>query len=115
MLASSDLGFLLGCCEEVAVREGKRTVVLAADTVIQWRALQVAIATPYLPGLERLKALFPELQVTTNGFVIPLRRESPEEVLAYCLGEGVRVAGSRIVYPQGLLASSTAASATALG
>jgi hypothetical protein len=98
VLASSDLGFLLGRCAEVALREGERTVVLAAETVIQWRALQVATATPYLPGLERLRALFPRLQSTGNGLLIPVPTQSPEEVLAQCLAEGVRVTGSRIVY-----------------
>lgn len=98
VLASSDLGFLLGCCARVALREGARTVVLAAEMVIQWRALQVATATPYLPGLERLRALFPGLQSTGNGLLIPVPTQSPEEVLAQCLAEGVRVTGSRVVY-----------------
>jgi hypothetical protein len=80
------------------VREGERPVALEADTVIQWRALQVATATPYLPGLARLQTLFPELHVTTSGFLIPVRKESPEEVLALCVEEGMRVTGSRIVY-----------------
>ena len=68
------------------------------DTVIQWRALQIATATPYLPGFARLQTLFPGLQVTTSGFLIPMRKESPEEVLALCVEEGMRVTGSRIVY-----------------
>jgi hypothetical protein len=98
VLASADLGFLLGRCVEVAVREGERTIVLASEIVIGWRALQVATATPYLPGLDRLEALFPGLRSTTNGFLVPVGKESPEEVLALCLEEGVRVSGSRIVY-----------------
>ena len=98
MLASADLGFLLGHCTHVALREGERTIVLAAETVIQWRALQVATATPYLPGLERLRTLFPRLDAIGNGLLIPLHRRSPEEVLARCLEEGVRITGSRVVY-----------------
>src|SRR5215210_3562914 len=50
VLASSDLGFLLERCTQVAVREGSEVKVLPSDAVIYWRALQVATATPYLPG-----------------------------------------------------------------
>ena len=98
VLASPDLGFLLTRCKHVAIREGERLIVLEAETVIHWRALQVATATPYLPGLARLQALFPGLHAITNGFLVPVGKESPEEVLALCLEEGMRVTGSRIVY-----------------
>jgi hypothetical protein len=97
-LASSDLGFLLKRCTHVAVRENRRLTVLSSEAVIQWRALQVATATPYLPGLERMRVLFPGLQVTTGGFEVPLHAASAEEVLSRCVSEGVRVTGSRIVY-----------------
>ena len=83
---------------EVAVREGDRTIVLASETVIEWRALQVATATPYLPGLARLRALFPRLHATNGGFLVPVVKDSPEEVLALCVEEGVRVTGSQMVY-----------------
>jgi len=95
---SADLGLLLARCCRIAVRQGERPVVLEADTLLQWRALQVATAPPYLPGLARLRALFPGLHATTNGLLVPVRQESPEEVLALCVEEGVRVTGSRIVY-----------------
>lgn len=98
MLASTDLGFLLGRCVEVAVREGEQTIILASETVIQWRALQVATAMPYLPHLERLHVLFPQLRVSLSGLHIPVVRCSPEEVLAQCLAEGIPIAGTRIVY-----------------
>ena len=98
VLASADLGFLLARCMEVALREGERAIVLASDTVIHWRALQVATATPYLPGLERLRAAFPQLRAAWNGLLIPVLTQSPEEVLARCLAEGVQITGSRIVY-----------------
>jgi hypothetical protein len=98
VLVSSDLGFLLTRCDRVVVREGHRPVVLEAATIIQWRALQVATATPYLPGLERLRILFPGLQSRSNGVLVPLCEHSPEEVLARCLAEGVQVIGSRVVY-----------------
>jgi hypothetical protein len=83
---------------EVAVREGERTVVLASDAVIYWRALQVATAMPYLPDLERLRKLFPQLRASLNGLQIPILTVSPEEVLARCLAEGIQITGSRIVY-----------------
>jgi hypothetical protein len=98
VLASPDLGSLLTRCKHVAIREGEGLIVLEAETVIHWRALQVATATPYLPGLARLQALFPGLRATSNGFSVPVGKESPEEVLALCLEEGMRVTGSRIVY-----------------
>ena len=98
VLASNDLGFLLRRCAEVAVREGNRTIILPAETVIQWRALQVATATPYLPGLDRLEELFPGLRPTRDGFLVPVARKPVEEVLALCLERGMRVNGSRIVY-----------------
>jgi hypothetical protein len=98
LLLSPDLGFLLTHCRRIVVREGNRPVALEAEAIIQWRALQVATATPYLPGLARLQAMFPGLQVTTNGLLVPVGKESPERVLAVCLEEGVRVSGSRVVY-----------------
>lgn len=98
VLASADLGFLLRRCVEVAVREGNRTIVLASETMIAWRALQVATATPYLPGLDRLEAVFPGLRSTPNGFLVPVVKQSVEEVLALCLEEGMQVRGSRVVY-----------------
>lgn len=98
ILASPDLGFLLTRCNHIAIRDGERLVVLEAERVIHWRALQVATATPYLPGLARLQMLFPELHATASGFVVPVRKESAEEVLALCVEEGMLVTGSRIVY-----------------
>ena len=98
VLASADLGFLLRRCVEVAVREGNRTIVLPSETVIEWRALQVATATPYLPGLDRLRTLFPRLQGMPSGFLVPVAKHSAEEVLALCLEEGMQVRGSRVVY-----------------
>ncbi len=98
ILASSDLGFLLTRCNHVALREGEELAVLQAERVIQWRALQVATATPCLPGLARLQALFPGLVATASGLLVPVKKDSPEEVLALCIEEGLRVSGSRIVY-----------------
>jgi hypothetical protein len=98
VLASSDLGFLLGRCARVAVREGRHVTVLSSPALVPWRALQVETATPHLPGVERMRALFPRLYPTGGGFMIPLLTESAEAVLARCVSEGLRVTGSRIVY-----------------
>lgn len=106
VVASPDLGFLLARCDQVIVRERERAVVLAAETIIQWRAIQVSTSTPYLPGIDRLLQLFPELRPSRNGVLIPLGASSPEAVLAGCLAQGLPVTGSRIVYSaQPLLAS----------
>jgi hypothetical protein len=98
VLVSGDLGVLLRCCRRIAVREGTRPVVLEAEVVIQWRTLQVVTATPYLPGLERLRDQFPGLQLNPAGLSVPIRAWSPEAVLAECLAHGIQVTGSRVVY-----------------
>jgi hypothetical protein len=81
LLVSADLGFLLSRCNRVALREGSAPVILATDTVIQWRTLQVITGLPHLPGL-----------------LVPIGTRSPEEVLAECLASGMQVCGSRVVY-----------------
>jgi hypothetical protein len=101
VIAGPDLGFLLARCHRVVLRQGEAPLVLDAETVIRWRALQVATATPFLPGAERLRALYPGLQSSGNGLLVPLRAQSPEEVLAHCLMEGISVTGSRVVYEVG--------------
>jgi hypothetical protein len=58
----------------------------------------VATATPYLPGLERLKEVFPDLHTSEGMMLVPLRAHCPEEVLASCLAEGMSVTASRVVY-----------------
>lgn len=98
VLVSSNLGFLLGCCNNVAVREGARTTVLPADTVIHWRALHVATASAYLPGIDGLQVQFPGIQASVKGLLIPIGLQSPEEILVRCLAEGMQVVASRIVY-----------------
>jgi hypothetical protein len=99
VLVSADLGFLLGRCNRVALREGSAPVILEAETVIQWRTLQVITALPHLPGLERLVQHFPGIiHCGSLGLLIPIPARSPEEVLAECLATGVQVTGSRVVY-----------------
>lgn len=98
MLVSEDLGFLLGQCSHVAVREAHRPLVLEANEIIHWRALQVITGTPHLPCLERLAEVFPGARVGLSGFSVPLPRHTPEEIMAHCVAQGIEVKGSRIVY-----------------
>lgn len=72
--------------------------MLEASQLIQWRALQVVTATPYLPEIERLKDIFPGVNLDSAGFHVPIQYHAPEEVLADCLTHAIPVAGSRIVY-----------------
>jgi hypothetical protein len=99
ILVSADLGFLLGRCNRVALREASTPVILDADTVIRWRTLQVITGLPYLPGIERLARQFPG--IIRSGpleVLIPIATGSPEEVLAECLAAGMQISGSRVVY-----------------
>jgi hypothetical protein len=98
VLASPDLGFLLNRCDRILVRDGELPVVVGAETLIAWRSLQVATATPYLHGLERLRMLFPDFECNDKALLVPLGVRRPEEVLASCLAEGIQVTGSRVVY-----------------
>ena len=98
ILVSADLGLLLGRCSRVALREGNEAVVLEASQLIQWRALQVVTATPYLPEIERLKDIFPGANLDSTGFHVPIQCHAPEDLLADCLTHAIPVAGSRIVY-----------------
>jgi hypothetical protein len=99
VLVSADLGFLLGRCNRVALREESAPVVLDAETVIQWRTLQVITALPHLPGVERLAQQFPGIiHCSPLGLLIPISTGSPEEVLAECLATGIQVTTSRVVY-----------------
>jgi hypothetical protein len=98
ILVSSDLGFLLGRCSRIALREQTELVVLETELLIQWRALQVVTGSPYLPGLERLNSVFPGAHPNPAGFQVPIPTQSPEEVLAECVAHGIQVAGSRIIY-----------------
>jgi hypothetical protein len=98
VLISGDLGLLLGSCGRVAVRQGTHPVVLGANVLIGWRALQVVTGTPYLPYEERLNEVFPGAQPNDDGFLVPVESRTPEDVLADCLTHGIPVVGSRIFY-----------------
>jgi hypothetical protein len=98
LLLSPDLGFLLQRCSRIVLRQGGKPSTLQAETIIQWRALQVATATPWLPGYEKLAALFPGTELQEGGLLIPLGGRSPEQILVECLASGMRVIRSNIVY-----------------
>ena len=99
ILISRDLGRLLRCCSRIVLRAGTRPLVLKAEVLMQWRTLQVATATPYLPGVERLREQLPGLQILPGaGLAVPIQAWSPEAVLAELLTRGIEVSGSRVVY-----------------
>jgi hypothetical protein len=98
VLIAGDLALLLQRCAWVVVREGAEAVLLQSELLLGWRALQVVTGTPYLPGLHRLRALFPDSEVDEVGFRVPTRSCPPEAVLAECLTHGIPVAESRIIY-----------------
>jgi hypothetical protein len=98
LIIGEDLGQLLRCCSHIILRAGSGPVVTAAESVIQWRALQVVTASPYLPRPEQLRELFPDAEVQPAGFTVPTRNRSPEEVLSDCILHGIPVMESRVVY-----------------
>jgi hypothetical protein len=98
LLASPDLGFLLRRCSHVVLREGFQAVVLSAELLIQWRALQVVTATPHLPAIEQLREVFHGICPDPIGFRISLKGRGPEEVLAGCLVHDIPVLGTSVVY-----------------
>jgi hypothetical protein len=98
LLIGPDLGHLLGRCDRIALREGSRTIVLDAETVIRWRVLQVVTGAPHLPCLDRLTELFPGVHLNDSGFQVPISSGNPEHILAECLSHGIPVRESRIVY-----------------
>jgi hypothetical protein len=98
LLASADLGLLLRRCGRVAVRDGGCIAVLDAQRLIGWRTLQIVIGAPFLPRLEDLRVLFPDLRVTSGRIAVPLGAGSAEEALALCAAERLPVLASWIDY-----------------
>ncbi len=72
--------------------------VMEAERLIGWRALQIVLGTPYLPGLERLRQLYPEMRLSGGTLLLPLGLGSAEEVLAACAAARLPVAATRINY-----------------
>jgi len=98
MLLSEDLGWLLGRCGHIAVREGQRPRILSADQLIEWRALQVITGCPHLDCGESWQRIFPGAYPESTGFGVPVGSRPPQEVLADCLAHGIEVKGTRITY-----------------
>src|SRR6266542_1409415 len=98
LLASADLGLLLRRCGRVAVRDAGRIAVLDAQRLIGWRTLQIVTGAPFLPGLEELRVLFPDLRVTGGRIAVPLGLGSAEEALALCAVERLPVLATWIDY-----------------
>ena len=98
LLASADLGLLLRRCGRVAVREGGRIAALDAQRLIGWRTLQIVVGAPFLPGLEDLRVLFPDLRVTSGRIAVPLGQGSAEEALALCAAERLPVLATWVDY-----------------
>jgi hypothetical protein len=97
-LIGPDLGHLLSSCDRIVLRTGVHPVVLESSAIIQWRALQVVTATPYLPSQEQLGQMFPGAYLDSFGINVPIASRAPEEILADCLSLGIPVMESRVVY-----------------
>jgi hypothetical protein len=82
----------------VLVRSGERAVALAADQLIAWRTLQIAVGAPYLPELRELRELYPGLRVGRGRIALPLGLGDGASALAFCARAGLPVAGSWIEY-----------------
>jgi hypothetical protein len=100
VVIGEDLGQLLCCCTHVVLRSTTGAVALPAEELIRWRALQVVIGTPHLPGPALLHDIFPGARLEPTGFSVPTTTRSPEEVLSECVRRGIPVTGSRVVYRQ---------------
>jgi len=98
LLAGTDLGFLLRRSARVLVRSGGRAIALAAEQLIAWRTLQIALGAPYLPRLRELRELYPGIRVTHGRIALPIGLGDGASALAACAQAGLRVAGSWIEY-----------------
>jgi hypothetical protein len=82
----------------VLVRAEGTPQVLGADTLIEWRTLQIVVGAPYLPQAQALLALFPRLIVANGRLSLPLGLDAPEPALAACAAARLSVAASWIEY-----------------
>lgn len=101
LLAAEDLGYLLGRCLQIAVRDGDRVTLVPAGVLLGWRVLEIVLAAPYLPAPDQLRALFPEVSVREGVVALPIGLGSAEEALAVCAAARLPVAGTRIAYLAG--------------
>lgn len=98
LLIGADLGALLRRCNRIAIRCRAGIVAVEAEGLIAWRTLQIVTGTPYLPELDRLRFLVPDLKVSGMRLTLPLGLGGPEEALAACVAARVPVAASWIEY-----------------
>ena len=98
LLAADDLGYLLGRCSQVALRDGGRVRIVPASVVLGWRVLEIVLAAPYLPPPHQLRKLFPTARLCEGVVALPLGFGSAEEALALCAAEGLPVSATRIAY-----------------
>jgi hypothetical protein len=89
---------LLRRCNRIAVRAGGGPTVVEAECLIAWRTLRIVTGSPYLPRLDRLRWLVPELEARGSHIVVPIGLDAPEEALAACVAAGVPVLASWIEY-----------------
>jgi hypothetical protein len=98
LLASADLGYLLRRCGCVLVRNGERPAVVDADRLIAWRTLQIVVGAPFLPRVQELRAIYPELQVAGGRISLPLGLQGAEPALAACAAARLPVTATWIEY-----------------
>ena len=79
---------------------GRATGVTAleAQCLIAWRTLQIFTGTPFLPHVDRLRALYPELVIHGDRIGVPIGLGHPEEALAACAAARVPVVSTWIDY-----------------
>lgn len=80
------------------MRDRHRVVAVEADYLIAWRTLRIVTGAPYLPGLEHLRLLLPELEVRGARLAVPIGLGPPEEALAACMAARVPVFASWVEY-----------------
>lgn len=98
LLIGSDLGALLRSCLHVAVRVGCEVTAAKAEQLAAWRTFQIVTGAPSQPGLDRLRALYPGLNIRGSRIALPISFGAPEEVLAACAVARVPVLSSWIDY-----------------
>ena len=90
-----DLGQLLSCCARIVVRAASSPILVSAEALIHWRALQVVVGAAPRP---EVKEIFPDAELEPGGFTVSTETRSAEEVLANCVRHGIPVMESRVVY-----------------
>jgi hypothetical protein len=73
-------------------------VALAAEQLIAWRTLQIAVGVPYLPELRELRELYPGLRVARGRIALPIGLGDGASALSFCARAGLSVAGSWVEY-----------------